>query len=277
MSNISNGESFQKILADAQALEQLNQYLLGLNIGLDPDLAEKIGFVMQQTSRHITLPDRFNDVFAQRGWIATEDLSTNLMEQALSIYEKQSMEKAEEYLCDQFDDEYFELHGRKMRAIWVWKEAGRERLFNLAYEDHGHERYHACIPVVLAQIDGLAYDTNKVSFFGKASALEIKDSVAGHESGLKALAKKTGKPKHKTRSHPIGFPYRNGILHGRELAYDNRIVSVKSFFALFALRPWALKCQQSEFNKQSGNEYEDIPGFIPGELLKVTIENLLES
>jgi hypothetical protein len=222
-----------------------------------------------------TIADKFNDIFSEHGWIATEDMSVILMEQAVKLFHESGIEKAEEFICKNFDDAYFSLHSHRMQAIWVWSE-NRSRLLSLAFADHKQGRYHASIPVVLAQIDGLSFDTNKESFFDKKSALIIKDSIAAHESGLRNLSNATSKYRAKTRSNLLNFPYRHGILHGRELAYDNELVSTKCFFILFAIRPWALKCQQVEFDRQAGNEHEQIAGFKAGDLLAEKVKGILK-
>lgn len=48
------------------------------------------------------------------------------------------------------------------------------------------------------------------------------------------------KGRNKTNEEAITIPYRNGILHGRELAFDNRIAAAKCWAALFAARDWAV-------------------------------------
>lgn len=271
MSKIADNQNSKNLLEDTKNLALLNDYLGIFNL----DLEERIREITKKAKDQTTLPDRFNDTLAKHGWIATEDMSTPLMEKVLAINQKDGIEAAEKYICSRFDDDYFKLHSHRMKAVWVWKNTSRERLLNLAYEDHKHGRYHASIPVVLAQIDGLSFDTNKESFFSNKSALVIDDSVAAHETGLKALSKKTSKPRNETKGNPIHFPYRHGILHGRELAYDNELVSTKCFFTLFALRPWALKCQQVALSKAMGEKFEEIPRFKPGDLLTERIAKLL--
>ncbi len=272
MSKIADNQNSKRLLEDTEKLTLLSDYLSIFDL----DLEERIREPTKHARNLATMPDRFNDIFAEHGWIATEDIPASLMKQALSINQKDGIEYAEKFICSKFDDDYFKLHSHRMKAIWVWKNTSRERLLNLAYEDHKHGRHHASIPVVLAQIDGLSFDMHKKSFFSNKSALIVNNSVAAHETGLQTLSKKTGKPRNKTKNNPIHFPYRNGILHGRELSYDNELVSTKCFFTLFALRPWALKCQQVTLRKEMGEKCEDIPRFNPGDLLMEKISELLE-
>ena len=271
MTNISDNPHLQSLNTDTNSLEQLERFLRVLNVGLDLSIWE-----LSQKARGVTtIGDRFNDIFSKHGWIATEDMSVPIMEQAIKLFTENGLEEAENFLCASFDEAYFSLHSHRMRAIWVWSE-NRSRLVELAFIDHEQGRHHASIPVVLAQIDGLSFDTNKGSFFDKKSALIINDSIAAHELGLRKLSNTTSEPRTKTSSNPLNFPYRHGILHGRELAYDNKLVSTKCFFILFAMRSWALKCQQIEFDRQSGKDYEQIGGFKAGDLLAKKVKEKLK-
>jgi len=51
-------------------------------------------------------------------------------------------------------------------------------------------------------------------------------------------------------TEPISIPYRNGILHGMDLGYDNKVVAAKTWAALFAAREWALKAEQGLLEEQ---------------------------
>lgn len=65
------------------------------------------------------------------------------------------------------------------------------------------------------------------------------DCIAAHETGLQTLTSLLTKGRNKTNEDSITIPYRNGILHGRELAFDNKIVAAKCWAALFSVRDWA--------------------------------------
>ena len=45
---------------------------------------------------------------------------------------------------------------------------------------------------------------------------------------------------------PLAIPYRHGILHGWEMAYDNNLVAAKSWAALLAIREWAMRSERGE-------------------------------
>ena len=116
----------------------------------------------------------------------------------------------------------------------------RIRLAKLAQDDYLSGRYHACIPLLLSLLDGLVNDvSNHVGFFAANVDLTAWDCIAAHETGLKALAAILSESRKKTNEKSICVPYRHGILHGRELAFDNKVVAAKCWAAMFAARDWA--------------------------------------
>jgi hypothetical protein len=81
-------------------------------------------------------------------------------------------------------------------------------------------------------------------FFSESVNLEAWDSIAAHSQGLMALNNIFKKGRYKTTTEQITIPYRNGILHGMDLGYDNKIVAAKTWAALFATRDWAIKAEK---------------------------------
>lgn len=122
---------------------------------------------------------------------------------------------------------------------------------HLAYKaltDYEEERCHACVPVILALMDGLVNDLheNHRGFFTDSTELEAWDSIAAHNKGLGRLVQVFRKGRFKTTTEQINLPYRNGILHGMDLGYDNKAVAAKTWAALFAVREWAVKVESGE-------------------------------
>ncbi len=120
------------------------------------------------------------------------------------------------------------------------------RLAELALADYRDRRYHACVPVVLALLDGMVNDLEQHGFFSQAVNLSAWDSFAACSSGLDQLKSVLFRPRKKTTEKSIDLPYRNGILHGMDLGYDNRMVAAKSWPALFATADWARRIEQGK-------------------------------
>lgn len=131
----------------------------------------------------------------------------------------------------------------------------RARLIYKALDDYLAEKYHACVPVVLMMIDGFVNDIEQKGFFATNIDLTVWDTIAAHDSGLNTLTTIFGRSRKKTRIEEINIPYRNGILHGRDLGYDNRKVAAKTWGALVALGDWARAVK----NGRNGDKKEFVP------------------
>lgn len=187
----------------------------------------------------LEIPDRFNEIFSKFGWIAYESMNVDIMKKSIARYESNGIEEAELYLADSYDEDALKFGIMRFNGNVEFRR--RIRLANLAKEDYLERRYHACVPLLLSLIDGLVNDISKsVGFFAESANMTAWDSIAAHETGLQSLASLMTKKRNKTNEEAITIPYRNGILHGRELAFDNKVVAAKCWATLFAIRDWAI-------------------------------------
>jgi hypothetical protein len=193
-----------------------------------------------------TIPDRFNDIFAERGWIIYERMSLDVAKAAVEKAEAGDIDGAEADLVAYYNDEHVAYSLRTMSAVQAFRP--RMRLAEKALVDYQEERYHACVPVVLALLDGMVNELHekRLGFFNKETSLEAWDSIATHSKGLDALNRIFQKSRRKTVADEISIPYRHGILHGMDLGYDNRMVTAKCWATLFAAREWALKAERGQ-------------------------------
>lgn len=186
----------------------------------------------------LLLPDQFNEIFAPLGWIAYESLNLEVMKKAIEIAEEAGVKDAEMFLAEHYNEETLKWGIIRFNGHADFRK--RLRLIELAKEDYIAKRYHACIPLLLSLTDGLVNDVSKhVGLFSENSDMTAWDSIAAHETGLQSLAKLLGKGRNKTNEEEITIPFRNGILHGRELSFDNKLVAAKCWSTLFAVRDWA--------------------------------------
>lgn len=213
------------------------------------------------------LPDRFNDLLSAKGWIMYERMSMDIVKEAISHAEHENFEAAEEILISYFNPDFVERELKTMATVAAFRP--RMTLTTFALEDYRNERYHACIPVLLAQIDGLVNDLyeKRIGFFAEGANLEAWNSIAAHNKGLNQLAKIFRSSRTKTSSEEISIPFRHGIMHGRDLGYANKIVAAKSWAALFAVREWAIKVERDELEP---------PPEKPAQSLKETINSFVE-
>ncbi|NYT22719.1 hypothetical protein H0A73_03805 [Alcaligenaceae bacterium] len=196
--------------------------------GVSENLAE-----LKQQSKILLLPDRFNELFASSGWIAYESMSMDVMKKAIETFEAHGLEAAEDYLVSTYDADTLRLGILRLKRHPEFRK--RMRLVELAKDDYLAGRYHACTPLLLSLMDGLANDVSRhVGLFADNADLTAWDCIAAHESGLQALVALMTKGRNRTNEESISVPYRHGILHGRELAFDNHIVAAKTWAAFSA-------------------------------------------
>lgn len=124
----------------------------------------------------------------------------------------------------------------------------RSRLLVKAREHHEAGRYEASIPIVHAQMEGIVMDvTRGRKFFtqGREKA-DVTDpsQLVSIAACLATLQTKYGESVKETQAK--GSLSRHGIAHGRELAYDTRANSAKSWSVLDSLVEWALPLSREE-------------------------------
>lgn len=201
---------------------------------------------IEQMSNILYLPDQFNDFFAEKGWICYSSLPSTVLETSVQLAQENHFELAYELLINTVDEVYIDLILKKCKARKHFQD--RLRLLELLKIDYLEQRYHACIPLLLALIDGSANDISKhIGFFTENLELELFDSMTAHSSGLPFLKKIMNASRTKTNEEEIRIPYRNGILHGRDLNFNNKEVASKCWWALASLIDWA---DEKQLNKQ---------------------------
>jgi len=252
---IQNNPTPRALQEDADQLRVLQQAwpllaplvsALGVNVEEVQGLLNSHGHLPDEIENLISLPDRFNAVFATRGFIAYDLLNLETLRTALDLAEAGQVDEAEQRLVDHYTPEQVAFHLRTMQAVQAFQL--RMPLAQLAQLDYAEERYHACVPVVLALIDGLVNDLTPEhqGLSAESTKLTAWDSIAAHSTGLGVLIRAYRKTRRKVRTENLSFPYRNGILHGMDLGYGNRTVAAKSWALLFAVREWAAKVEAGE-------------------------------
>jgi hypothetical protein len=188
-----------------------------------------------------TLPDRFNQHYRARGWIAFAEMHHEGMEEAVRLAEAGDLDAGEAALVRVHDAQRLEFMVSRLNNIRAFHP--RRDLVELALQDHLAGRYHASVPVFLAQIDGLVFDIAGKGFYETREKelrhLEAKNTISGHADGLMALATEMSRNRRQTTTSVLSLPYRNGILHGRDLGYGDEVTSLKAICALAALSEWA--------------------------------------
>lgn len=224
--------------------------IIGVDESKQEEILELIRKAELEEARIRSLPDRFNELFVDRGWIMYEKMSDKVAEAAVAMAESGDINGAETYLADYYTEEIIRSKIKRMKDI----EAFRPRwyLAQKALNDYIEGRYYACVHVVQAILDGTvneiylkAYGYPR-GFYAKDTDLIAWDSISAHNKGLILLAKTLGRSRITTKTEEIFTPYRHGIVHGTDLSYDNKIVAAKIWAALFSIRTWAMKAEKGE-------------------------------
>lgn len=218
------------------------------------DAFEKSKEMELQLVKLSTIPDKFNDTFARYGWIMYEMMDLDLAEKSISLAENEDIDAAEQELVNHYTPERVKWKLLTMHGVRAFH--ARMELANKALTDYEEERYHACVPVVLALLYGMVNEIHgkqkgvRRGFSSEEADLEAWDSIAAHSKGLNELKRIFNTGRYSTVTDDITIPYRNGILHGMDLGYDNKTVAAKSWAALFAAREWAIKAEQGLLEEQ---------------------------
>jgi len=244
------------ILRFKQAFPRYEITIQELDIDVDIDRIRSIledaelEGLTQRIEHLATLPDKFNDILGPEGWIIYGDMDIEVVETAVEYAETGDLEEAEAELITYYDREKIEWQLKRLVDIEAFRP--RMDLAEKAVADYEAGRYHACVPVVLALLDGMvqqayvdAYGESR-GFSACDADLEAWDSIAGHPKGLEQLQDLMLQGRQQTRTDEISKPYRNGIMHGMDLGYDTDRVAAKSWAALFAASEWARKAENEE-------------------------------
>jgi len=244
---ISNSSEGKKSIKDNPSTKKFKEDLEGMSalftltnmFGITqkedmPDI-DKIKNDLEKLSR---LPDDFNSAFARKGWIAYESFSVPVMEKAVELFKKGDEKAAENEIMT-----YYSVNNIRMMivgrggAVEAYKP--RKQLALYALNEYEAERYYSCVPLLLMIIDGLVNDISKeAGFFADKTDVTSWDSIVGHYTGLTQLKSIYNKSRKKTNTEEITMPYRHGILHGRDLNYNNISVATKCWGCLAAVLDW---------------------------------------
>jgi len=237
---IENNPSFQEFsnnIKGAKSIKQIAFFLIPFSKTAKNIVQSFEGFqaIEKQFNLISKSPDEFNDFFSASGWIAHESMNHDLMLECIALAKNKDIKTAEEKLADYYTSENLKWLTRQLKSTPEFQK--RYELIRLAYEDTIAQRFHSAVPVVLMIIDGGVNDIDKnKGFFTETTDLTAWDSIAAHSTGLSRLRDILNKGRNRTNTEEIFLPYRNGILHGRDIAYANKHVAAKCWLTLIGVR-----------------------------------------
>ncbi|HEM3429107.1 TPA: hypothetical protein U1B15_001696 [Streptococcus suis] len=217
-------------------LKNLEDFSMSLNGEVPSEISE----LKSSVSNFFQESALFMEKFFQRGWCLYESMDFNLVQRVNSEYEKNGIDKAERILLDYFKNDVRE------KVHWIKKSSNifsdRSHLIDMFFEEHFKENYICSVPLGLIIVDGAVNDFTKSKgnkgLFAKGLELDAWDSFVGSNKSLKEIVSIFNSSRNKTNKDEIRLPYRNGILHGRDINFGNEYVSCKCVSLLFAVADW---------------------------------------
>lgn len=201
--------------------EVLNHLLLGAEYTLE-------------NADYVDVAERFNQTFADRGWIATESFCVDTMRKSLIHHDDQHCDESEDVIVEWFNEIRIQLFAIG-RCGYFGDHNLRKDQLEEALELTQEEHYISAIPLILIACEGFAKDVLRVDLFSKDSDLTAFDSFVGHESALPKLVRALTQTVKETSESTSDLPLRHGILHGKTLGYATKSNCMKAWLLFIAL------------------------------------------
>ncbi|MEN3285585.1 MAG: hypothetical protein V7607_6725 [Solirubrobacteraceae bacterium] len=236
--------------------------------GVPAEVIREARAMPAQIEAHLANAPRIAQTLGPRGWILFGLAPLDEYVEAVERIEAGHADEADQVIEDAWNDP------DGIRLSWAYhristlyqrskadREIGfaRQRLAREAVALHKEGRYSAAIPLALTQIDGIVADITgnqpKMFFTRKRLPTHLTDDItlAGHPAGLMALSRLMTPSVNQTTIEEPTHVVRNGVMHGRTLAYGTRRLSTMALVALMATAEWA-KPQADEALAESQEE-----------------------
>lgn len=235
----------------AQAAAQVRRRMRGTAVDVSVNIAEAMS------------------VFAPLGWAMSAVWPYEGTVRALRAAEDgATTDRLDQMLTDIWNGEHarwMEIGVERLRrggnAHWPFKADlwRRVDLVQKAIAHHQAGAYEASIPILFAQIEGLAFDVTDKAFFTKsqnffAEAVDDK-TLAGLGGNLEVVRSVCNANVEQRQS--IGQFSRHGVMHGRELTYDTKVNSTKAIvLTISAFEHWLPQADKTAAALRAEHERE---------------------
>jgi len=234
------------------AIIQINKVLrcIGLGSKKISELQIKYDEMCLQLTHLTEYPQKFNNIFSVDGWLAHESMNFEVMKKAVDDFEAEGFDVAEQNLLNYYSAD--EVEKRIIFFLGLEELRIRRKFIDYALAEYKAGRYYSAIPLLLMVIDGAVNDATGKGFHS-AGDMDVWDSLTTSDGAIYKIRDIFKKGRKRTCIEPISLPYRNGILHGMDLGYDNPAVAAKCWCFLFVVRDW-LVSKKSEPNRKMAFE-----------------------
>lgn len=235
--------------------------------------------------------NEFNEKYNSHGWIADRTINREII---INCNQLNDIKEVDEILSNYYTEEFinetvsvykifqnFNLENLPSIGTLFYKYfIDRDHIIQNALKDFLSQNYNSSVVLLLTVIDGITQDIDKkYGFFSEPinKKLELKNDTYLNidkisKTSLQEVHKLLYSPRNNTNNLEITIPYRNGILHGRDLNYGNKIVASKCWNILFALIYFGKNNNLNAFKKDEEKNtnpltIEEIKKNIPSDFL----------
>ena len=276
-------------IKDQQQFKDMDNLIKGmkyLKSLLPKKSRQQLASVEEEYKRLRGLPDQFNEIFVPRGWVCNGIMSADVVEEAVRLAETKGVERGEQHLEDYYNEDtdfmFMRFFAELQQNPRIKEAFKRRQLIEKALDYHKDgDKYEASTLILATQIDGIVYDLTGKTFYGSKDKnlrhLHAYETFAGDPTAMPELAKVMSRVRKASSGEELDVLYRQGVLHGKDLGYDNRRVSTKTLATLLSLteimeairKDKQFEIPEPEFPVPE--TWDDIKG-----LLKETVDMVLE-
>ena len=225
--------SFRELSQLAQGFKFLTRFIFR-------PLRTQILEAERELNRLIAMVDGFYERLGRSNWIFHDSLPVDEIERLLT--ETSDPDSAEKRLIELYRGDEF-LTWRTQRLYAHEGLRTRRRQIERALKHYGADEFDSCVMHLIAVMDGFVNDFEADSRKGlharEPSEMAAWDSIVGHHLGLTHAMGTFGKTIKKRIDAEVFELYRNGIMHGTVVNFDNEVVVTKAWNMLFAVGDWA--------------------------------------
>ncbi len=226
--------SFQELDAQIRAIKPITRVFAR-------DQRANLTEIQRQMDLIVDTVDEFYRRLGQRYWLFHDPLPVDDVASLLATYDDlDSLEKAFVAL-----EQDAILHGHLCVRLNAFQELRpRMPMIDEAKRLYELEHYSACTLLLIAIMDGFVNDIDPSARKGlharDPESMVAWDSVVGHHKGLSYVLEHTFKKSFSARKDEEAFDvYRNGIVHGMIVNFNNFIIATKAWNLLFGVADWA--------------------------------------
>lgn len=224
-----------------------------------PDMSLKIQELRQEVELLTQVVDNFYERLGHRNWIFHGLLNPSVV-QALLADSSDATTAETRFIGLYRDPETLSWWATQLRVHAELR--ARDHQIQRARHHYEAGEFDSCVLQLITVMDGFVNDFEPAARKGlHARAPEDMtawDSVVGHHLGLTHVMGTFTAPKYKRVDEEVFEVYRNGIVHGSVVNFDNVIVATKAWNLLFAVADWATATKKAAQPPAAEPTWEEI-------------------